>query len=543
MHCKNCGAELNPRAKFCPSCGTAVEASGPKDEAQAEVTPEPFAPAVLEPLPAPEPIPAPEPVGTPASESESQPVSAPVATPAPEPEPEPEPVAMPAPEAMPAPAPEPTSAPASEPVPTPVPAPGSAPAEGPAPKTKVPWYASVPARIVIGLFGVFLLVSGIIKLAGVFNPAPPTDKADKPVVVEGAGKPATVTFYGGGTDKGTVEPIETTTGETIKLPENGFESKKHHFAGWARIEDGTDGQDVSATTEPLAPGTEVVVETEQEKYAAVWDIEVKFDGNGAGGKMDSVYVPIDSDYTLPDNGFESNGLHFIGWTTNHEDIGPGTPLYAVGDTWKATTNVTFVARWQPGTPIQDISITDSGKTIEGSFTGLSGDSNGCILRVTNNTADPLTLETTYRFVNAAGGLRDKQIETSYIEPGASRLLHATDLKRSDGIEYEIQPKAEAFHKPIGENVKVEQTSATADELTLKITNPGPNTVLVSHVRCLIKMPDGSIFGGDSYKTGTLKPNESLEATFTKDSMYDFQLFTTFEGAEPTYSIDGYAYSK
>ncbi len=527
MHCKNCGAELDPRAKFCPSCGTAVEASGPKGEAQAEVTQEPFAPTVLEPLPAPEPIPAPAPVGTPAFEPDLESEAAPA--------PQPEPVAAPGPESV----PEPVTAPAPEPVP----APGAASTEGPVPKPKVPWYSSVPARIVIGLFGVFLVVSGIIRIVGAFNPAPPTDKTDKPVVVEGAGKPATVTFYGGGTDEGTVEPIETTTGETIKLPENGFESKRYHFAGWARIEDGADGQNPSAATEPLAPGTEVVVETEQEKYAAVWDIEVKFDGNGAGGKMDNAYVAIDSDYTLPENGFESNGLHFLGWTTNHQDIGPGTPLYGVGDTWKATANVTFVARWQPGTPIQDISITDSGKTIEGSFTGLSGDSNGCILRVTNNTADPLTLETTYRFVNAAGGLRDKQIETSYIEPGASRLLHATDLKRSDGIEYEIQPKAEAFHKPIGENIKVEQTSATADELTLKITNPGPNTVLVSHVRCLIKMPDGSIFGGDSYKTGTLKPNESLEATFTKDSMYDFQLFTTFEGAEPTYSIDGYAYSK
>jgi hypothetical protein len=403
MNCKNCGAELDPRAKFCPSCGMAVEASKSREETHTEVIPEPI---VLEPMPAPEPLSAPEPVPLPTSETVPAPATETVVIPEPDSEADPESDDTPARELEPEPAPVPGPTPVPEPVPTPEPA----PAAGPAPKPKVPWYATVPARIVIGLFGVFMLVTGIIRLVGAFNPAPPEAKVEKPIVdIDDTGKP-----------------------------------------------------------------------------------------------------PVDIDDT-------------------------GKPPVDIDDTGKTAK--------ESKTPIQDISIKDSSKTLTGSFTDLSRDSNGCMLRVTNDTSDPLTLETTYRFVNAAGGLRDKQTETNYIEPGETSLLHATNLKHTDNIEYEITPKAEPNHKPISQNIQVEQTKATADELTLKITNSGSDMVLVSHVRCLIKMPDGSVFGGDSFKTGTLKPNESLEATFTKDSMYDFQDFTTFEDAELTYSIDGYAYSK
>ncbi len=443
MQCKQCGNELDPKAKFCPSCGTPVEG---------EVTA------------TPEAVPVPPPTAS-ASQTKAE-----------------------------------------------------------APKT--PWYATTPARIVIGLFGVFMLVSGIMKIVGARGPSSgPT----------GGGESVTITFGSGDADEGAVDPINATADQTITLPQNGFTYRNRHFAGWMPA--GSSDKTV------YQPGDQVAASLAS-KYVAVWDVEIGFDANGGEGSMDTVYVPVDDDYKLPACAFKRPGHIFVGWTTNTDKIGPGTPLYQAGDTWKAVTSVTFYARWEVSTALATVTIDQLDQVTKNTVSDLGGTSNGCLLKVTNGTDENVNVSATFRMFSTGGTLKDKsEDESSCVAPGNSVLLHCYDLKRSTDIEYEVTAtKSEDWKRPLNGRVEVKERSLAADKWVVQITNPGPDTVLVTHCRCLLQTPDGQFLGGDSFATATLKPGESLEATFRKDTMFDQDKFTSFEDAERGLEVSGYAYT-
>lgn len=197
MFCPNCGHENDNTAKFCYNCGQNLEElRAAATPAQGEPEPPVEVPAPSEPL-VPEPavvpveqptavapqVPAPEVEATqvqprPVEQTSAQPIvppSSPVSDPTPQPFTQPaEPAGAPVPQptvptAPPVPpefvaqgapvpeAPQPVPAGPAQAAPTP---PGASP-EG---ATKPAWYASTAGRIVMGLAGIALMVSGIVRI-------------------------------------------------------------------------------------------------------------------------------------------------------------------------------------------------------------------------------------------------------------------------------------------------------------------------------------------------------------------------------------------
>ncbi|MDO4797585.1 MAG: InlB B-repeat-containing protein [Coriobacteriales bacterium] len=387
-----------------------------------------------------------------------------------------------------------------------------------------PWYTKTPARIAMGVCGLILIVIGIVRITGAFRPS---DGG-----IAGGGSVATITFDGGGAKEGEVAAIEAREGSTFKLPENGFTWEGHEFAGWIPSDD--------PDSEPLPAGFEVAAK-ESMSYAAAWNVQVSFDGNESdGGSMEAVMVPLDSEYELPECAFTREGYSFSAWATTLDD-GEGTKLYQPGDTYLVRTPVTFYARWEPGSATRaTLSITDPKQELTGSLTGWDRKAKGGILLVKNETSDTLNIDADFKFV---WGKADNGHETDNamaVAPGQTAMLYGIDLKRSDGVNYKVTcTKSESWMLPLGKNVEVKATDTAADHVTLTLTNKGEYPVVIAKVRCMAMDQEGTYYGGDSFTYGQLKPGESLEATFTKDNMYDRDAFTSFENLAFAPFVSGY----
>lgn len=163
MFCPNCGTEITGSEKFCPNCGTDLSA---RAEQPTTVVPPVMDETVVQPRPeatVQQPMPQPAP---PMSDDFAQQTVPPVEDVPVQPTVQQRPVQAP---------PQPTYEPAPAPAPAPATGPESAAST---PNEPTPWYATTPARIGMLVIGLALIVSGVLKIVGVFDKKP----AEKPAV-------------------------------------------------------------------------------------------------------------------------------------------------------------------------------------------------------------------------------------------------------------------------------------------------------------------------------------------------------------------------
>ena len=92
---------------------------------------------------------------------------------------------------------------------------------------------------------------------------------------------------------------------------------------------------------------------------------ISFDSDGGYGKMDSVFVPRGTSFTLPENTFRKAGYSFMGWTSGSVDYANGAVLSASD----STDNITLKAKWgEPQT--YRLNVVYTGPVGDGKFKGL-----------------------------------------------------------------------------------------------------------------------------------------------------------------------------
>ena len=133
---------------------------------------------------------------------------------------------------------------------------------------------------------------------------------------------------------GNMEPIYGITGDTITLPDNGFEVPTGmNFVSW--VINNTEYEE--GDTFILEGNTTVKAKFESIIYTVV------FDANGGTGTMESIEVESGDSITLPENGFQyqtENGYKgFIGWLV------PGLDGMGVGKRLTVTSDMVIKAAW------------------------------------------------------------------------------------------------------------------------------------------------------------------------------------------------------
>jgi len=73
-------------------------------------------------------------------------------------------------------------------------------------------------------------------------------------------------------------------------------------------------------------------------------INVTYNPNGATGKVNTIKVTPNTDYTIEDQGYDKRGYAFGGWATNPEGRGE---LYYTGQVVRITTPLNLYALWLP----------------------------------------------------------------------------------------------------------------------------------------------------------------------------------------------------
>ena len=93
---------------------------------------------------------------------------------------------------------------------------------------------------------------------------------------------------------------------------------------------------------------------------------ISFDSDGGYGKMDTVFVPKGTSFTLPENTFRKAGYQFMGWTSNSNDYADG----AVVSASDSTDNITLKAKWgEPRT--YQLKVVYTGPVGDGKFEELA----------------------------------------------------------------------------------------------------------------------------------------------------------------------------
>ncbi|MFA6866083.1 MAG: InlB B-repeat-containing protein [Clostridia bacterium] len=135
----------------------------------------------------------------------------------------------------------------------------------------------------------------------------------------------------------------------ITLIENPFIYENHKFVGW------TDGVTIYNVDDVFTIGDNVV-------FTAIWEEDIKFtitynNGGGVGDDPIIAYQYENANYILINNSFTYEYHNFGGWSD-------GTTLYAEGDSYIITKNVTFTATWILSASIENVEIVPDNSVLQ-----------------------------------------------------------------------------------------------------------------------------------------------------------------------------------
>ena len=289
---------------------------------------------------------------------------------------------------------------------------------------------------------------------------------------------------------------------------------------------------------------------DQQKQTVV----VSFRAGGAtDGSVDSVEVQVGDTIKLPENGFKWRRHYFVGWVPGYDEDGeplePGTEVVVEDETvyvavWSehvSTSSAVKVIDWDYESTWAKIEVHEEDTELEGTMGGWGGKESGGVIMVRNQTARVINLAATLTFVQRGGhDWLSSEYDVFDVAPGDRRMIHATDLNRSDGLRWHIEVRdAHSWTEPLKDNVRVEEVEATDDAVTIRLTNEGAHVARVFAVKMAATLPDKTLQGGDAFMTGDLEPGQSLDVTFEKKNMFEPDAITTFAETERVYYLDGY----
>jgi len=282
-------------------------------------------------------------------------------------------------------------------------------------------------------------------------------------------------------------------------------------------------------------------------------VVISFHGGGADqGSVDSIEAEVGETIMLPPNGFTWEGHYFEGWTwtadADSKPLEPGTEVVVEDETayvatWReiGSSSVKQID-WDFESTWAEIDVKEGDTELVGTMGNWKGKEPGGVILVTNKTERTIELEATLTLVQTSGNDWTSQQTSAYaVSPGASRLLHVYDSHRSDGLRWRIEVvDSPSWKAPLQESLEVEEVETKADRVTVRLTNTGEHVAQIASARIVASTEDGTAYAGDAFCSGKIEPGASMDVTFTKDNMYDFDAFGSFDKTERTYYIDGYS---
>ena len=210
------------------------------------------------------------------------------------------------------------------------------------------------------------------------------------------------------------------------------------------------------------------------------------------------------------------------------------------------TGVSGQADVRPGdaerVPCAELAVREMGKTLSGKLGGAGPKGVKGYLLVKNETSEPMAMDVTFAYKRASGksipGFSDA---AEIVPPGESAMLCAKCYEQGvSDVEYELRCKpSESWAHPLSDGVDVREVSADASTVTIRITNKGSSRAFLASRRCVAKDAEGRAHAAEEHSASNLEPGESLDVTFKKSSMFDPDVFYTWEGLERTYYIGGH----
>ena len=337
-----------------------------------------------------------------------------------------------------------------------------------------------------------------------------TVTADGPTTFYAVWRPLATFDSNGGS--GTMNDVAAKKGGVLTLPENKFTRSNYRFIGWATTSSGT----------PKKPGETVTI-SEPTTFYARWGAEVSFDANGGSGHTSSVYADANNMATLPSNSFSRPEHTFVGWMTSPT----ATSHYKAGNRIEATKPTTFYALWQLNSNITD-KISDS-LTLE-----YWGEDSVALYYLTNNSSTSLRFEGTFTYLSSGSQVDEEEFIRQCVAPGETIFIPSFSSK--SGIDYvrtsyTVSDPREG-QKPLGNSIRVEETTVKNGEITLRLTNVGSSKAYIRGVFAY----GTNAQGGQHY--WTTYPDEYIDAgDSTVVSMYptaDWSIYST-----RNYYLDGH----
>lgn len=282
-------------------------------------------------------------------------------------------------------------------------------------------------------------------------------------------------------------------------------------------------------------------------------VVISFHGGGADqGSVDPIEAEVGEAISLPPNGFTWEGHYFEGWAWTADADGkplePGTEIVVEDETayvavWReiGASSVKQID-WDYESTWVELDVTEGDTELVGTMGNWKGNEPGGVILVTNKTEQTIELEATLTLVQTSGNDWTSQQTSAYaVSPGASRLLHVYDSHRSDGLRWHIEVvDSPGWKAPLQESLEVEEVEADADRVTVRLTNIGEHVAQIASVQIVATTGDGDANAGNAFSTGKIEPGTSMDVTFTKNNMYDFDAFESFDTTERAYYIDGYS---
>jgi uncharacterized repeat protein (TIGR02543 family) len=147
---------------------------------------------------------------------------------------------------------------------------------------------------------------------------------------------------------GSINVVNVNINTNYTILDQNYTRVNHSFIGWNTRADGT-GTNYSNSSN-------IYVSTSITLYAQwsedVQQVKVIYDPNGGVGLVNEVYVNVNSNYTIQNQGYTMAGNNFTGWNTRADGTGTG---YSDNQTIYVTAQITLYAQWDSN--IQQVAIT------------------------------------------------------------------------------------------------------------------------------------------------------------------------------------------